>query len=129
MSTIRPKLIAAFLLCLVLHFFVGCEKKPAEPEAQKSILRLATTTSTVDSGLMGILIPIFESKYIWSIVEDITERKLAWGEIKQHLDELQRWHDVMLGRQDRNSKLKREVNELLEYLGKSVRYPSAVESK
>lgn len=90
MSAIRPKFVRAFFLCLILPFFVGCEKKPVKPEAQKSFLRLATTTSTVDSALLGVLITIFESKHIWSIVEDITERKLAEGEIKQHLDKLQR---------------------------------------
>ncbi len=58
-----PKLIPAFLLCLILHLFPGCEKQPAEPEEQKSILRLATTTSTADSGLLDVLIAVFESKY------------------------------------------------------------------
>ena len=63
MLTIRPKLIPVFFLCLIPHFFVGCEKQPAEPEEQKSTLRLATTTSTADSGLLDVLIPVFESKY------------------------------------------------------------------
>lgn len=63
------------------------------------------------------------------IAHDITERKEAEEKIKQQLDELQRWHDVMLGREDRNRELKREVNELLEDLGKSVRYPSEADSK
>ena len=63
MPKIGPKLIPAFLLCLILHLFSGCEKQPAEPEEQKSILRLATTTSTADSGLLDVLIAVFESKY------------------------------------------------------------------
>lgn len=63
MSTIISKFMPTFFLCLSLYFFPGCEKKPVEIEEQKSLLRLATTTSTVDSGLMDILIPVFESKY------------------------------------------------------------------
>ena len=63
MLTIKSKLISVFLLCLFLPFFSGCEKQPAEPEEQKSVLRLATTTSTVDSGLLDVLVPVFESKY------------------------------------------------------------------
>lgn len=63
MPKIGPKLIPAFLLCLILSFFPGCEKQPSEPEEQKSILRLATTTSTTDSGLLNVLIPVFEAKH------------------------------------------------------------------
>jgi tungstate transport system substrate-binding protein len=63
MPMIRPKLISAFLLCLTFSLFTGCEKQPTEPVKDKSILRLATTTSTADSGLLGVLIPVFESKY------------------------------------------------------------------
>ena len=63
------------------------------------------------------------------IINDISERKLAGEKINQQLDELQRWHDVMLGREDRNRELKREVNELLKHLDKPVRYPSEANPK
>jgi hypothetical protein len=55
---------------------------------------------------------------------DITERKKAEAEIQQQLDELRRWQAVMLEREDRNMKLKREVNELVRRLGEPIRYPS-----
>ena len=56
-------------------------------------------------------------------VQDITTRKQADERIKSQLAELQRWQDVMLGREDRVQELKREVNELCRQLGKSSHYP------
>ena len=43
-----------------------------------------------------------------------------------HLDELRRWHAIILGRETRILEIKREVNELLAGAGKPPRYPSAV---
>jgi PAS domain S-box-containing protein len=57
-------------------------------------------------------------------VLDITERKRAEEEILHQLEELRRWQEATLGREDRNRQLKREVNELLVRLGETVRYPS-----
>jgi len=53
-----------------------------------------------------------------------TERKRMEEQIQQQLGELRRWQAVMLGREDRNMKLKREVNELSHHLGEPIRYPS-----
>ena len=58
------------------------------------------------------------------IVQDITERKRAEAQLTEQLDELRRWQDVMLDREDRVQELKREVNELSRRLGQPVRYPS-----
>jgi hypothetical protein len=55
---------------------------------------------------------------------DITERKQAEKRLQNQLEELQRWEAVMLDREDRTGKLKREVNELLRRLGEPIRYPS-----
>ncbi|MHC1736681.1 MAG: PAS domain S-box protein [Ignavibacteriaceae bacterium] len=55
---------------------------------------------------------------------NITERKLAEEELKRQLDELKRWQEVTLGREDRNRQLKQEVNELLTRFGETIRYPS-----
>ncbi|MBN1576242.1 MAG: PAS domain S-box protein [Chitinispirillaceae bacterium] len=57
-------------------------------------------------------------------IRDITERKRAEEKIKGQLAELQRWQDVMLGREDRVQELKSEVNELCCRLGEKIRYPS-----
>jgi len=59
-----------------------------------------------------------------SAVLDITERKQAEEKILGQLEELKRWQDVMIGREDRNRQLKHEVNELLVRLGETIRYPS-----
>lgn len=55
---------------------------------------------------------------------DITKRKHAEGEILRQIEELKRWHDVTLDREDRVQELKCEVNELLIQLNKPIRYPS-----
>lgn len=55
---------------------------------------------------------------------DITERKRAEALTMSQLDELQRWQDVMLDREDYVRELKGEVNELRRRLGESARYSS-----
>ncbi len=57
-------------------------------------------------------------------VRDITQRKRAEELIKSQLEELQRWQDVMLDREDRVQELKREVNKLCLRIGEAARYPS-----
>jgi PAS domain S-box-containing protein len=56
---------------------------------------------------------------------DITERKQAEEALTAQLEELQRWHEVTLGREMRVIDLKREVNALLAALGQPARYASA----
>jgi hypothetical protein len=60
---------------------------------------------------------------------DITERKQAEKRITDQLQELQRWYDVMLDREDRVIELKKEVNDLLIQLGHPSRYQSAEEER
>jgi len=57
---------------------------------------------------------------------DITERKINEKKIKEHLHELQRWHEATLGRENRIMDLKREVNILLQEAGKTPRYFSVL---
>ncbi len=45
-------------LSVMIFVFIGCQS-----EAEPSVLRVATTTSTVDSGLMDVILPNFEEKY------------------------------------------------------------------
>ena len=65
-----------------------------------------------------------DHKVIQCNIRDITERKRAEEQIRGQLEELQRWQDVMLDREDRVQELKREVNELCRRTGEAVRYPS-----
>ena len=62
---------------------------------------------------------------VLGIGRDITERKHTEAELAAHLEELQRWQDVTLGREMRGLELKREINDLLLELGRSPRYTSA----
>ena len=62
------------------------------------------------------------------VVRDITARKHAERKIQEQLEELQRWQGVMLNREDRVQQLKREVNDLAQRLGESVRYASQADS-
>jgi len=55
---------------------------------------------------------------------DITERKHAEIKIASQLEELRRWQNVMLGREDRVRELKREVNDFCSRAGEAPRYPS-----
>ena len=68
-------------------------------------------------------------RYFLAIINDITERKRADEVIRVQLDELRRWHEVMLGREDRAQELKREVNELLAKAGQPPRYLSVAEGQ
>jgi PAS domain S-box-containing protein len=65
-----------------------------------------------------------EPEYYEGFVEDITESKKAAAALAQHLDELTRWQNVMLDREDRIQELKHEVNMLQGLLGQTARYPS-----
>ena len=56
------------------------------------------------------------------VVTDITERKKAEQALWEQLDELRRWHEVTLNREDRVQELKAEVNALLARLGEPHRY-------
>jgi len=53
---------------------------------------------------------------------DITEQKQAEKRINSQLDELNRWYQVTLGRENRALELKKEINEILYRNGKPPRY-------
>lgn len=61
---------------------------------------------------------------VYGVFQDVTEHKQARAKIENQLEELKRWQDVMLGREDRVQELKREVNALCRRLSEPVRYPS-----
>ncbi|BBO20710.1 MAG: hypothetical protein HKUEN07_18150 [Rhodocyclaceae bacterium] len=68
---------------------------------------------------------------LWqSFVRNIAERKRIETTIRQQLDDLRRWYEVTLDREDRVGELKTEVNGLLQRLGEPPRYTSVgAESK
>jgi PAS domain S-box-containing protein len=83
-------------------------------------------------GSVGYYQSTFQGKYdasgklvtVVGTVLDITERKQAQAKIEAQLAELERWRDLMLGREDRVQELKREVNQLCQGMGEPVRYAS-----
>jgi hypothetical protein len=62
------------------------------------------------------------------VLLDITERKRAEQTVREQLNELLRWHHLMLAREGRVQEMKAEVNELLAQQGSPARYPSQVKS-
>ncbi len=53
---------------------------------------------------------------------NITERKLAEAENRRHLEELERFSAVAVGRELRMIELKQQINELCRHLGRASRY-------
>ncbi|VBB09617.1 Hypothetical protein LUCI_4912 [Lucifera butyrica] len=82
------KFLMVWLIVLVAVFYTGCGANPdkqgtaAEQAPANKDLILATTTSTQDSGLLGVLIPAFEKKtgYIVKTIAVGTGQALAMGE-------------------------------------------------
>ncbi len=54
--------------------------------------------------------------------QDISQRKKNEAKYLEQLEELQRWYQITLGREERIIELKKEVNELLEFDGNLPRY-------
>jgi PAS domain S-box-containing protein len=59
---------------------------------------------------------------------DITDHKQAEQRAQSQLNELNRWHQVTLGREMRILELKREINELLKHMGEPPRYTETADS-
>ncbi|MAT49738.1 MAG: hypothetical protein CMK32_00935 [Porticoccaceae bacterium] len=59
------------------------------------------------------------------ILRDITDRKALEEQLSSQVEELERWRDATLGRENRVLELKQEINRLLEELGRPPRYHSA----
>ena len=56
------------------------------------------------------------------VARDITAQKQVEQQTLEHLQELERWRKVTLGREDRVMELKLEINRLLAQLGEAPRY-------
>lgn len=90
----------------VLGTFAMYFLQPGRPDArQLRLIQIATQTAAIAISSMR------------------TEQKN-----QQQLDELLRWQELMIGREERMLQLKVEVNELLVRQGQPVRYPGQTES-
>lgn len=71
--------------------------------------------------------PIYEDNEITGISArsvNISEQKESEEKINKQLNELQRWHDAMINREEKTLELKIEINRLLQKLGKPIKYSS-----
>jgi PAS domain S-box-containing protein len=60
------------------------------------------------------------------VFQDVTGRKESEERMLAQFEEIKRWQEVQLDREDRIRELKREINDLCERLGEPPRYPSQV---
>lgn len=61
-------------------------------------------------------------------VQDVTEWRATETRMQDQLDELRRWYEITLDREERIMDLKEEVNSLLNRLGDAPRYPAVEQS-
>jgi PAS domain S-box-containing protein len=113
-------------------------KQVVEPEAflekVKELYRTPTASSRDKIGLKNgrtverVSVPMVSAEgqilgRLWCF-RDVTMAKRAEADLRGRLTELERWQDLILGREDRIGELKREVNGLLRRLGEAERYAS-----
>jgi len=61
---------------------------------------------------------------LFGIARDITDRKQAEEKILDQLNELRRWNEALLDREERVMELKSEINKILQEIGKPIKYES-----
>lgn len=74
------------------------------------------------------LVPIVEQNKVQAVLgisQNITERKQTEGEIALHVEELERFNRLAIGREMRIIELKQKVNELMVELGREPLYASS----
>ncbi|MDK9718134.1 MAG: PAS domain-containing protein [Trichlorobacter sp.] len=90
-------------------------EEPLETDAGRSWIETFKSPVVVDGKVIGTV----------GFAQDITERRKAEKERADQLEELRRWQEVMLGREERIIELKGQINELLARLHEPPRYGSA----
>ena len=98
-------------------------KKDNHILAHESCFR--TKSGKLIFGLISIVFVQIKGKpHLLTTVIDITKRIEAEEKNRDQFEELRRWYDVTLNRENRVIELKQEVNELLVSMGKPIRYAS-----
>lgn len=103
------------------------EEKQAVPMIHEKIIRLDGSLRDVEVAA----VPIHDERgvTIQVILRDISERIQAEEKLQNQISELQRWHEVTLGREKRILELKDEVNSCLRKAGLPERYYSDDKTK
>lgn len=92
---------------------IGYEEPQDQPDGHTLWVRTSKVPMVDENGqAIGIL----------GVYDDITRQKQAERQLAEQLDELLRWQDLMLDREDRILELKGEINGLLARLGEPSRY-------
>lgn len=78
--------------------------------------------STVEVEISTHPVKIGKNSLVLGIARDITERKKADKKLKDMLEELKRYKEMTVGRENRMIELKKEVNKLSQELGRPVPY-------
>ncbi|MDZ4199692.1 MAG: PAS domain-containing protein, partial [Kiritimatiellia bacterium] len=95
-------------------------------DARLNIEESQTTPTGATITVLTSKLPLRDSKGeiigVLGTYLDITERKKAEETQREQIEELERWHDVTLGREGRVLELKQEVNALLAGAGQSPKY-------
>ena len=112
--------------------FEVCKRIKAAPRtAAIPVVHLSATyvggdaqAAGLEQGADGYLTHPVEPQVLVATLKAFLRLKAAEHAIESQLEELRRWQDVMLDREDRVQELKREVNELCRLAGEAARYPS-----
>lgn len=92
-------------------------------EVNKYPIKLKRKNGTPYDALLTItMFNIMGQKRVLTVVEDITDRVRDEATLKEKMDELQRFHDLTVGRELAMISLKKEVNELLIKAGLPGKY-------
>ncbi len=103
----------------------GCDAVVHERNGASSLEEVRAGGKIYLSRGYAVRVESGQPSYSLHILSNITEIKQAQFNLTEQLEELRRWHDVMLGREMRILDLKQEVNQLLVQAGQPLRYPSA----
>lgn len=101
--------------------------------AEKQFISFVTQHRSKDGRLFPVEVHLEmthdEPPLLMDVVQDITERNKADLKLLQQLEELTRWQQAMLGREDRIISIKQEVNALLVQAGQPPRYATQLPSQ
>jgi len=70
-----------------------------------------------------------EKGYFVAVFDVITDRRIAEQRLREQLEELQRWYSATIDREQRTIELKKEINQLLNELGRPHKYLSVDKSE